>query len=101
MEFSFTERGARKLIRNRYQYEKQNDLANGLTSCEFIERRKGNFEVKVKLNAVDDFVEQMKEHTHAPSATRCELTEVCASIKRKALTTLRTTPLSKCSSWLI
>ena len=26
----------------------------------------------MKLNAIDDFVEQVKEHTHAPSATRCK-----------------------------
>ena len=51
---------------------KQKDLANGLTSWECIERRKGNFKVKVKLNAMDDFVEQVKEHTHALSTTRCE-----------------------------
>ena len=36
---------------------KQKDLANGLTSWECIERREGNFKVKVKLNAMDDFVE--------------------------------------------
>ena len=41
MEYSFTERGARKLIRNEYQYVKQKDLGNGLTSWECIERRKG------------------------------------------------------------
>ena len=42
MWFSFTERGAGKLIRNGYQYVKQKDLANGLTSWECIECRKGN-----------------------------------------------------------
>ena len=57
MEFSFTERGARKLIRNGYQYVKQKDLANELTSWECTERRKGNCKAKVKLNAIDDFVE--------------------------------------------
>ena len=91
MEFSFTERGARKLIRSGYKYVKQKDLANGLTSWECTERRKGNCKVKVKLNAIDDFAEQVNEHTHAPSATRCELTKVRASIKRKASTTHDTT----------
>ena len=33
----------------------------------------------------------MQEHTHALSATRCELTKVRASIKRKASTTHDTT----------
>ena len=89
MEYSFTERGARKLIRNEYQYVKQKDLGNGLTSWECIEHRKGNCEkkTKLKLHAIDDFVEQVQEHAHAPSATRCELTKVRVSIKRKASTT--------------
>ena len=67
IEFSFTERGARKLTRNGYHYLKQQDLANGLTSWECIERRKGSCKGKVKLNAIDDFIEQVKEHSHAPS----------------------------------
>ena len=92
MEFSFTERGARNLIINGYQYVKQKDLANGLASWECIERRKGNCKAKVKLSTIDDFVKQVQEHTHAPSATRCELTKVRANIKRKASTTHDTTP---------
>ena len=51
MEFSFTESGARKLIRNGYQYVNQKDLANGPTSWGCIERRKGNCKEKVKLNS--------------------------------------------------
>ena len=45
----------------------------------------------MKLNANDDFVEQVQEHTRTPSATRCELTKVRAGIKRKASTTHDTT----------
>ena len=92
MEFSFTERGARRLIRNGYQYVKQKYLANELTSWECIELSKVNYKVKVKLNAIDDFVEPVKKQTHASSATRCDLTKVLASIKRKASTT-HDTPL--------
>ena len=77
MEFSFTERDARKLFRNRYQYVKQKNQANGLT-WEFIERGKGNCKAKVKLNAINDFVKQVQVHIHAPSATRYELTKVHA-----------------------
>ena len=47
MEFSVTERGARKLLKNGYQYVKQKDLANGVTSWECTERRKGNCKAKV------------------------------------------------------
>ena len=67
-----------------YQYVKQKDLANGLTSWECIQRRKGNWKAKVKLIVINNFVEQVQEHAHAPSATRCELTKVRASIERKA-----------------
>ena len=62
-----------------------------MDSWECIERRKGNCKAKVKLNAIDDFVEQVQEHIHAPSTTRCELTKVRASIKRKASATHDTT----------
>ena len=91
MEFSFTERGATKLIRNGYQYVKQKDLPNELTSWECIERSKVNYKVKVKLNAIDAFVEPVKKQTHASSATRYDLTKVLASSKRKASTTHDTT----------
>ena len=55
----------------------------------------------MKLNAINDFVEQVQEHTYAQSATRCELTKVPASIKWNASTThditqqLRGTELAK------
>ena len=67
-------------MENGYQYMKQKDFADGPTSWECIERRQGNCKLKVKLNVIDDFVEQGQEHTHAPSATRCELTKARASI---------------------
>ena len=52
MEFSVTERGARKLLWNGYEYVKQKDnLANDLTSWECVERRKGYWKAKVILKA--------------------------------------------------
>ena len=84
MDFIFIERGARKLIRNEYQYLKQKDLANGLISRECIEHRKGNCKAKVKLNVINGFLEQVQEQTHAPNATRSELTRVYVSVKKKA-----------------
>ena len=78
-------------MRNRYQYMTQKDLINGLTSWKYIERRKGNCKLKVKLNAINDLVEQVQKHTPAPSATRCELNKIHASIKSKASTTHDTT----------
>ena len=91
MEFSFTEIGARKLIRNEYQYVKQKDLANGLTSWVCIERRNGNCTLKAKLDAINDFLEEVQEHTHALCVTRYELTKVHANITRKAPNTQDTT----------
>ena len=90
VEFSFTETGARKVMRNGYQYVKQKYLGNELTSWECIERRNGNCKIKVKLNAINYFVEQV-QHINVPSTTRCELTKVHASIKMKALFTYSTT----------
>ena len=87
MEFSVTERGSRKLLRKGYQYIKQKDLAEGFTSWECVERRKGKCKAKVKLTAVYDFVAEINEHTHARSPTNCELTKIRANIKRKAETT--------------
>ena len=89
MEFSVAERGLSKLLRNSYQYIKRKDLAEGFTSWECVERRKGK--CKVKLTAVYDFVAEINEHTHAPSPTNCELTRIRANIKRKAETTQDTT----------
>ena len=40
MDFSVTERGARKLLMNVYQYVKQKDLADGMASWECVARRK-------------------------------------------------------------
>ena len=67
---------------------KLKDSANGLTSWECIQRRNGNCKAKMKLNAIDDLVQ---EHTHALSDTRCELTNIRTSIKRKSSTTHDTT----------
>ena len=66
-------------------------LAEGFTSWECVERRKGKCKAKVKLTDVYDFVAEINEHTHAPSPTNCELTKIRANIKRKAETTQDTT----------
>ena len=87
---SRTERDARKLIRNGYECVKQKELADGLTTWECVERRKGNCKAKVKLDASDAFVDQLNDHTHVPSTTKCEITKVRANIKRKATTTQET-----------
>ena len=83
MEFSVTERGVRKLLWNGYEYVKQNDLANDLTTWECVERRKGYCKANVKLAVLDVFVDA--------SQSKCEMTKVGTNIKQKAETTQDTT----------
>lgn len=87
MEFTSTEKGQRKLIRDGYMYNFQKNLANDVTSWECVLRRKGECKSKVKLSPTGEFIEQFNEHTHPPSQTACEVAKVKANIKRKAVTT--------------
>ena len=66
-----------------YIYSKK-PLANGITSWECELRRKGECRASVKLDELDNFVEQVNEHAHPPSATKCETTKVKENIKRRA-----------------
>ena len=91
MEFTKTEKGQRKLIRNGYIYVFKKMLANEVSSWECILCRKGNqCKATIKLSPTDEFIEQVNEHTHAPSQTEVEVTKVKSRIKRKATTTLET-----------
>ena len=65
MEFTTTERGARKLLKDGYIYLFKKDLANGITSWEWERRRKGECRASVKLDELDNFVEQSM-NTHIP-----------------------------------
>ena len=90
MEFISTEKGGRMLIRDNYQYVFQKNLANGVTSWECVMRRRGECKARVKLSPADIFIEQINDHTHASSQTRCEVSKISAAVKRKATTTLDT-----------
>ena len=46
---------------------------------------------KVKLSPLDEFLNEIQEHTHAPSQTECQITKVQAGIKRQAQETEETT----------
>ena len=88
MEFTTTEKGRRKLIKDGYMYVFKKQLANDNSSWECVLRRKeSQCRATVKLSPTDEFIEQNNEHTHAPSATEVEVTKVLTSIKRKAETT--------------
>ena len=91
MESTKTEKGQRKLIRNGYFYVFKKTLANEVNSWECILRRKENqCKAMMKLSPTDKFIEQVNEHTHAPSQREVEVTKVKSRIKRKARTTLGT-----------
>lgn len=91
MEFTTTEKNQQKLIRNGYIYVFKKMLANDVKCYECVLRRKnGQCKVLVKLDMNDEFVEQVNEHTHAPSQTEVEVTKIKANIKRKAETTTDT-----------
>ena len=78
MEFATTERRARKLFKDGYIY-----LLKKPCKWECKLRRKGECRASIKLDELDNFVEQVNEHTH-PSATKCEITKIKESIKRRA-----------------
>ena len=45
---------------------------------------KGECLTSIKLDELDNFVEQVSDNTHTPSATKLETTKVEANIKRRA-----------------
>ena len=70
MEFTTAERGARKLLKDGYinllkKLCKWNNFV-GVRECR----------ASVKLDELDNFVEQVNEHAHPPSATKCEKTKI-------------------------
>ena len=88
MEFIETERGGRKLLRDGYLYVFKKNLANDITSWECVLRRQGQCRASIKLDAQENFVEEVNDHTHPPSRTECDLVKTKASLKRRATETL-------------
>ena len=83
MKFTTTERGQRKLLRNRYMYVHRRNLSVGSSMWECIYRRKGyQCNAKVKVSPLDEFLDEIHEHTHVPSQTECQVTKVKSGIKR-------------------
>ena len=84
MEFTTTECGTRKLLKDGYIHLFKKNLGNGITSWECELRRKSECRASIKLDELHNFVEQVNEHAHPPSATKCEATKIKESIKRRA-----------------
>ena len=82
MKFT-TKRGQQKLFRNGYMYVHRRSLSWGSSMWECIYWRKWyQCNAKVKLSPLDEFSEEIHEHTHAPSQTECQVTKVKAGIKK-------------------
>ena len=62
-------------------------MANDVTSWECEKRCRGECKAKTKLDEADSFLEQIMNHTHAPSETKCEIVKVRANIKKRATET--------------
>ena len=88
MEFTATERGRRKQIKDGNLYILQENLANDFTSREYVLRRKGHCKARVKLDPNGDFVEQTNYHTHPLNKSNCEVAKVKVGRKRRATETV-------------
>ena len=75
MEFTTTERGSRKLIKDGYMYVFKKRLSNDNSTWEFELRRKGQCRSYIKI-VFEDFIDQRNEHSHSPSQTKCNITRV-------------------------
>ena len=83
MEFTTTEKGNRTLIPEGYMHVFQKSLANDATSWECKKGCRGECKAKIKLDEAGNFLERIKDHTYAPSETKCEMAKVMANTKRR------------------
>ena len=69
MEFTTTERGARKLSKDGYIYllKKKHCKWNNLMGVRT--QKKGECRASIKQDELDNFVEQVNDHSHPPLAT--------------------------------
>ena len=84
MQFTTTERGQRKLIKDGYLFILHKNFANDCTSWECVLIIKEHSKARVKLDTNDDFVEQTNQHTHPSTQINCEVEKVRVGIKRRA-----------------
>ena len=84
MEFTFTEKGKRLLMKDGYMYAFQKTLANDVKCYECVLCRKGECKAKIKLTPEDNFLNQLNEHTHLLSQTKIEVKKVKARVKERA-----------------
>ena len=72
---------SKKVIKRRiYIYLFKKKLANGITSWKCELRRKDGCCSSIKLDELDNFVEQVNDHRYRPSTTTCEIVRADLSI---------------------
>ena len=69
-----------------YTYHKT--LAEGVSSWECVKRRgsktsPGDCKARLKLSALDVFIESTNEHSHPPAQTQCEVAAVKSANQAK------------------
>ena len=91
MKFTLTLRIVKKIFKDGCIYVFKKMLPNDISLRECILGRKDEqCLTTIKLSPTDEFIEQVNDHTHAPSPTQVEVTKIKAGTKRKTKTTQET-----------
>ena len=91
MELGLSLKGKRKILRKGYIYLCKKELENNIRSFECELRRKGQCSTSIKVDVDDQVIDQVNEHTHPPSQTKCEMELVENRIKNRWQITFDTT----------
>ena len=83
MEFTTTERGSRKLIKDGFMYVFKKRLTNHYSTRECELHRIGERGAYLKVGAFEVFIEQRNEDFHPPSQIKCTITKAKVNLKRK------------------
>lgn len=88
MEFTETNQGKRRLHKDGYQYVFQKSLADNVQSWECTNRRhQRQCKARIKLDGLDQFIEQVNVHTHEPNPEIVSVVRARLNMKRRATTT--------------
>ena len=73
MELGLSQKRKRKILREGYIYVYKKELKNNIRSFECELRRTGQCSTSIKDDVDDQVIDQVNEHTHPPSQTKCEM----------------------------
>ena len=86
-----SQKGKHKILREVCIYVYKKELKNNIRSFECQLRRKGQCMASIKVDVGDQVINQVNEHKHPPSQTKCEMELVKNRIKNRLQTTFDTT----------